>query len=125
MSLLERLHTKYYDMYGVNMRLPYDLLAGSKKRVYDTDSCTEQQMHVFIDSHVNVRERLQTSRAEILAKQHRNAVKITIKIGDTVMVRLPERNSKLSPNLLDPASLFASSKATNMRSKTFSSTPLT
>ena len=37
-----------------------------------------------------------------MAKQHKNAVLVTIKVGDTVMVRLPERNSKLSPKFVGP-----------------------
>lgn len=43
--------------------------------------------------HANVWERLQTSRAEMTAKQHKRAIPITIKDKDNAIVRLPERSA--------------------------------
>ncbi len=89
-------------LYGGDKRLPYDLLTSPQKPVYDIDSYAKQQMRVFTDIHANVQKRLEAPRGDTMAKQHKNAVKITIKVGDAIMVRLPERSFKLSPTFFGP-----------------------
>ncbi len=72
----------HYILYGA------DILANPQKPVYNTGSYAKQYMHVFTDIHTKVR------------LQHKRAVPVTIKVGSTVIVRLPERNSKLSPKFI-------------------------
>ncbi len=80
----------HYILYGADKRLPCDILANPQKPVYNTGSYVKQYMHVFTDIHTKVR------------LQHKRAVPVTIKVRSTVMVRLPERNSKLSPKFIGP-----------------------
>ncbi len=91
-----------YILYSVDKRLPYDLLASRRKPVYNIDDYASQQLQVFSDIPVNVRNKLEASRAEMIAKQHKRAEEAIINPGDSVMVRLPERNSKLSPKFVGP-----------------------
>ncbi len=72
-----------------------------QKPVCVIDNYVEQQLHVFANIHNKIHEKSQTFRVEIMAKQHKKAARIIIKKGD-VMVRLPDRNSKLSPMSTGP-----------------------
>lgn len=92
----------HYILYGVDKRLPYDLLAGPRKPVYNIEDYTTQHLHVFSDIHNKVRDKLQASRAEMMAQQHKRATPVSLKVGDTVMVRVPDRSSKLSPKFVGP-----------------------
>ncbi len=94
--------TPHYILYGVEKRLPYDLLSCSHKPVYDVTSYADQQMKVFSDIHANVRKCLQASRAEMMSKQLKRATPVQFKVGDTVMVQQPERTSKLSHKFTGP-----------------------
>ncbi len=67
----------HYILYGVDKRLSYDLSASPQKPVYNIDNYAKQHMHVFTDIHAKVRRRLQASRAEMIVKQHKNAVPVT------------------------------------------------
>ncbi len=60
----------------------------------------EQQMHSFGKFHNKLHENLQAFRVEIMAKEHEKATPVNIKERDNVMVRIPDRNSKLSPKLI-------------------------
>ena len=92
----------HYILFGSDKRLPYDLLTSGGKPVYNIDDYAAQQLQIFTNIHSSVRNKLQASRAEMIAKQHKSAEQVTIKAGDTVMVRLPERSSKLSPKFVGP-----------------------
>lgn len=50
------------------------------------DSYAEQQLHVFSDTHAKFKEKLQASRAEVMAKQHKRATPVRIKTRDTVLI---------------------------------------
>ncbi len=63
----------HYILYGVDKRLPYDLLASRRKAVYNIDDYASQQLQVFSDIHANVRNKFEASRAEMIAKQHKRA----------------------------------------------------
>ncbi len=56
----------------------------------------------FSQTHSNVRERLQETSEAICLQQHMRAAPVSLKVGDFVMVRVPERNSKLSPKFVGP-----------------------
>ncbi len=92
----------HYIIFGVEKRLPYDLLSSSQSHVYNIDDYAKYQLKVFSDIHSSVRERLQeTSEAKCL-QQHKRAAPVSLKVGDFVMLRVPERNSKLSPKFVGP-----------------------
>ena len=92
----------HYILYGVDKRLPYDLLTGPTKPVYNIDNYADQHLHVFSKIHKQVREKLLASRAEMMAQQHKRAVPVQIQVGDNVMVQAPIRNSKLAPKFFGP-----------------------
>ncbi len=81
----------YYTVCGVDKGLPYDLLANPQKLVYNIENYDKQCMHIFTDIHAKARSRLQSSRAEVMVKVHKNAVPVTFKVGDNVIIRLPEK----------------------------------
>ena len=91
-----------YILYGVDNRLPYEqLLVNAQKPIYNVDNYVDQHLKVFADKHKKVRENLLASRAEMMAQQHKRAIPVAIKIGDTVMVQVLARSSKLAPNSRD------------------------
>ncbi len=94
--------TPHYISYGIDKRLPYDFFSRPQRHVYDVDNYVEQQLHAFANIHYKNPEKLQASRVEMMAKQHKKATPVNIKKGYSVMVRLPDRNSKLSPRLTGP-----------------------
>ena len=96
----------HYILYGIDKNLPYDLLASPQKPVYNVDDYVKQHMHVFKNIHTQVRSKLQASRAEMMAKQHKRATPVTIQVGDTVKVHLPNRSSKLAPKFSGPRSVI-------------------
>ena len=94
--------TPYYIVFGVEKRLPYDLLSSPQSPVYNTDDYAKSQLRVFSDIYKDVREQLQKSKAAMSSQQHRRSSPVSLQVGDTVMVRVPERNSKLSPKFVGP-----------------------
>ncbi len=92
-------------MVKIKKNLPYDLLASSQTPVYNVDDYVKQHMHVFKGIHAKFLSRLQASRAEMMARQHKRATPVTIQVGDTVKVRHPDRTSKLSPKFSGPCSV--------------------
>ncbi len=91
----------FYIVYGMEKRLPYDLLEGPHKPVYNIEDYGKSQLKVFSDIHNNVETRLLASKAAMNSQQLRRSSPVTIKVGDSVMVRVPERSSKLSSRLLN------------------------
>ncbi len=89
-------------IFGVEKRLPYDLLSSSHSRVYNVDDYAKRQLKVFSDIHSNVRERLQETSEAMCLQQHKRAAPVSLKVGDFVILRAPERNSKLSPKFVGP-----------------------
>ncbi len=92
----------HYILYGVEKRLPYDLLTTPVQPLYNIDDFAQQQIHVFSNIHSSVRAKLRETKAEMMAKQHKRALPVIIKQGDYVMIQQPERNSKLSPKFVGP-----------------------
>ncbi len=83
----------HYIFFGVEKRLPYDLLTGPQQPVCNTDNYTQQQLHVLGKTHSSVRSKL---------KAIKRAIPVNFKQGDTVMIQQPERKSKLSLKFLSP-----------------------
>ena len=92
----------HYILYGVDKRLPYDLLSSPQHPVYNIEDYAKQHMHVFADIHAQVRGKLEASKTEMMDKQHKRAVPVTIQVGDTVMVADSDRSDKLSPKFFGP-----------------------
>ncbi len=78
----------HYILYGVDKRLPYDLIASQRKPVNNIDDYALQQLQVFSDIHANVCNKLEASRVEMIAKQHKPAEQVIINPEDSVMVSL-------------------------------------
>ena len=91
----------HYVLFGFDKRLPYDVLSQSTP-LYSFDDYAQVQKHAFQIIYQSVRERLQASRSEMIARQHHVASPVTISIGDTVMKSLPDRQSKLAPKFRGP-----------------------
>ncbi|KAK3889412.1 hypothetical protein Pcinc_006591 [Petrolisthes cinctipes] len=94
--------TPHYIIYGEDKVLPYDILVGRPGPVYNVDDYVSVQGHVFATIHHEVRKHMEASRAEHIARQHKFAKKVEIEEGDVVMVKTPERQSKLSPKFKGP-----------------------
>ncbi len=60
----------HYILYGVEKRLPYDLLTSRQHPVYNTDNYTQQQSHVFGKIHSSIRSKLIATKTEMIANQH-------------------------------------------------------
>ena len=94
--------TPHYIMFGQDKRLPYDILTETRYPLYNVEDYSKLQAHKFQDIYQQVRQRMQASRAEIIAKQHRRARPLSLQVGDSVMKRVPERGSKLDPKFEGP-----------------------
>ncbi len=82
----------HYILFGVDKRLLYDLLTSSKQPTYNIDSYAEQQLHVFSKIHSSVRQKLKATKAEMMANQHKRAIPVKSKQGDTVMIQQPRES---------------------------------
>ncbi len=70
--------------------------------MYNIENYSQYQIHVFSKIHSSARQKLKATKAEMIANQHKKAVPINIKQGDTVMIQQAERRSKLSPKFVGP-----------------------
>ena len=95
-------HSPHYIIFGEEARLPYTLLSSSHPPVYNVDDYGKCQLKVFSDIHKDVKQRLQLSKENMSSKQHKKASPVTLQVGDTVMVKVPERHSKLSAKFIGP-----------------------
>ena len=89
-------------VFRVEKRLPYDLIRSPQNPVYNVDDYTKSQLYVFSNIHKNVKSRLLDSKDAMCAQQNFRFTPVTLKVGDSVMIRVPERNSKLSSELMGP-----------------------
>lgn len=94
--------TPYFIIYGVEKKLPYDLLSSPQNPVNNVDDYAKCQLKVFSDTYKGVTNRLKASKTVMSSQQHRRSSPVRIKIGDSVMVKVPERNAKLAPKFVGP-----------------------
>ena len=94
--------TPHFILYGSDKRLPYHLLLNTQPPVYNPDDYVKSQLQVFSDIHKTVREKLHCTNAAMCAQQHKRADPVTLQVGDSVMLRVPDRESKLSPKFQGP-----------------------
>ncbi len=76
----------HFIIFGVEKRLPYDLLTSSQPPVYDYEDYSKVQLKVFGDIHKQVKDKLLQSSAARSIKQHKRACLVSFQIGDSVMV---------------------------------------
>lgn len=94
--------TPYSIVYGREKRLPYDLLEQPQKPVYNIEDYSKRQLKVFSDIHQDVKRRLLASKTEMAIQQHRRSSPVNIRVGESVMVQVPDRQSKLAPKFVGP-----------------------
>ena len=92
----------YFILYGVEKTLPYDLLSSPQAPVYNVDDYAKCQLKVFADTYASVTERLKAAKTAMMEQQHRIASPVTLKVGDSVMIQVPERHAKLAPKFVGP-----------------------
>ncbi len=92
----------HYILYGVEKRLPYDLLTRPQQPVYNTDNYVQQQLHVFGKINTSVRSKLKAIKTKIIPNEHKRAAPVNFKPGHNIMIQQPERMSKLSLKFVDP-----------------------
>ncbi len=91
-----------YNIFEIEKRFPYDLHSSYHSCVYNVDDYAKSQLKVFRDIHSNDRERLQEISEAMCLQQHKRAAPVSLRVGDSVMLQIPERNSKLSPKFVGP-----------------------
>jgi len=92
----------FYIVYGMEKRLPYDLLDSPQNPVYNMEDYAKSQLNLFSNIHKDVQKRLLASKAAMNSQQHRRSSPVKFQMGDSVMVRVPERSSKLSAKFVGP-----------------------
>ncbi len=94
--------TPHFVVFGVDKRLPYDVLLDHPRPLYNPDDYAKLQLSVFQKIHGAVHRRLTISQDAMLNRQHKKAQPVTIREGDLVFILDPERSSKLSPRYSGP-----------------------
>ncbi len=92
----------HFVVFGVEKRLPHDLLSSRQPPVYDVENYAKIQLNTFANIHQEVTAKLIQTSEDRTAKQHRTANPASFQVGDTVMSLAPERHSKLSPKFNGP-----------------------
>ncbi len=79
----------HFILFGVDKRLPYELLSSMHFPVYNAEDYVKCHLKVFSDIHKSVRSKLQATNTAMCATQHKRATPVTLQVGDFVMVRVP------------------------------------
>ena len=95
-------HTPHFIVYGEELRLPTHLLESPQPPVYNANDYGKAQLKVFSDIYREVKQNLQESKTAMSVKQHKRSAPVELQAGDSVMVQMPERHSKLSPKFAGP-----------------------
>ncbi len=96
----------HFILFGVDKRLPYELLSSTHSPVYNAEGYAKHHLKVFSGIHKSVRSKLQATNIAMCATQDKRATPVTLQVGDFVMVQVPERGSKLSPKFIGPRSVI-------------------
>ncbi len=96
----------HYILFGVDKRFPYELLSSTHSPVYNAEDYVKCHLKVFSGIHKLVHNKLQATNTAMCKTQHKRATPVTLQVGDFVMVRVPLRDSKLSPKFLGPRSVI-------------------
>ncbi len=98
--------TPHYIFYGYEKRLSYDVFVPSHVPLYSPDDYTKLQLHCLQTILNSNRELLKASQAEMLRKQHSQAIPVQLDVGDSVKKRAPDRSYKLIPKFSGPFFTF-------------------
>ncbi len=66
------------------------------------EDLNKRELKVFSDIHKDVKRRLLAYMKEMLTRQHRRSSLVNIWVGESVMVMVPDRHSKLVPKFVEP-----------------------
>ncbi len=100
----------HFILFGVDKRLPYELLSTTYSHVYNAEDYVKCHLKVFSEIHKSVRSKLQATNSAMCATQHKSTTPVTLQVRDFVMVQVPERESKLSLKFLGPRSVMHKSE---------------
>ncbi len=92
----------FYIVYRMEKGLLYDLLEGPHKPVHNIEDYAKIQLKMFSNIHNNVKTRLLASKAAMNSQHHSLSSPVSIEVGESVMIRVPERTSKLSVKFVGP-----------------------
>ncbi len=92
----------HFIIFGVDKRLPYDLLTSPQPPVYDYEDYSKVQLKIFGNIHKQVKDKLLQSSTARSLKQHKRACPVSFEVGDSVIVQTPERHTKLDPKFKGP-----------------------
>ncbi len=72
--------------------------------IYNVDDYVKCQIKVFSEIHKSVKDKLRSTstKATVCNQQHKRAFPISLEVCDSVMIRVSERESKLSSKLMGP-----------------------
>ncbi len=96
----------HFILFGVDKRLPYELLSSTHSPVYNAEDYVKCHLKVFSDIYKSVRSKLQATNTAMCAIQHKRPEPVTLQVGDFVKVQVPGRESKLSRKFLRPHSVI-------------------
>lgn len=88
------------------------LLSSSHLPVHGIDSYGQFLLSVVSDNLQNIRDRLLVSNAAVCDQQHKLSSPVTLKVGDSIMMLVPERGSKLSPKFMGPCKIIKHFRST-------------
>ncbi len=92
----------HFIIFGVEKRLPYDLLTSSQPPVNDYEDYSKVQLKIFGNIHKQVKDNLLQSSTARSLKQHKSACQVSFHIGDSVKVQTQERHTKLDKKFKGP-----------------------
>ncbi len=79
----------HYILFGIERRLPFDLLTSTQQPVYNIGKYSQKQIHVSskINScHKKKKKKMKATKAVVVPNQHKRTIPVNIKQGDTVMI---------------------------------------
>ena len=102
--------TPHFVIFGIDKRLPYDLLHETPKPVYNLDDFVKVNVHSFQQIHKRVQESLALSKQEMLLYHNKNASNFNLDISDIVYSLVHHSTSKLDPKFEGPFRVLAKPK---------------
>ncbi len=78
-------------------KTPYFIVYG---REYNMEDYSKIQLNVFPDIHRDMKSRLLPFKTNMSTQQRRRSFPVNIRVGESVMVKVPERHFKLAPKFV-------------------------
>ncbi|KAG0714498.1 hypothetical protein GWK47_014020 [Chionoecetes opilio] len=99
--------TPHFILFGVDKRLPYDMLLAKPQPLYVPENFAKVQITSVQRIHQTLRAHLRSSTSQAIARQHKSARPPKFKIGNTVFLINFTRDNKLAPKHLGPCRIIA------------------